>query len=1231
MRRHLVLIVTLFSLILLFQNPAKADNILEFRRGDTLLLEATLIDDLGNPIPNETIYFFDESENILIGSCKTDEYGIGRFYWTIQENVSLGLHTINATYMGNSENYILSSFEKTTINIVSDILLYYSVYDTDYERTDRNSSIYGRFVVEVIALDDLGDPLNGLSIELREGENLLTQNVTDLHGKTTLTLYSQDLGEGNHEITILTNVEDPSYIPYEDNFVINVYRMVPSIDLMNNSLDLVLGENKTKIVGSFECEGSPLPDKIVLLKDEMGNTFSTSYTDENGMFEFEVPIYKMSEEPGDYEVKVVFQGDYFYKGCEKEIPIKLKSPVHLELDYEDYVSFGSGSTITISVFDLNLEPIKNATVIVGIDGKEFEEKTNNEGTIVFYLNSTMKIGIHNLSVYFPLQSIYDGAFLNKSIYILRKPEIEFLFLPRYYSTYSEPLNVSVKLLIEGSPIADEAIILVLNGNVISREVTDEEGVARFSVSYSADEDISTLNLVVHSLRDLDRFIDENEVEFTVLFGKFIRTEVRGNVSLEERNILIELIVFDSIDGKPLDTGSLLLFLNGTVFDTFEVKSDGVEVYFEIPEGFFGKRLNITAYYEKNDLYYCSSFIEVIEIPNLSKGSLFPILPILMVTIPSSLALLVFIRRRNGVNLTRIYRGMKLKSRTVFLTLLIFMMVISTLNFGMLYSADVGASVDIELTNDVVYVGGELNFTVNHYLRYPSTGYGYVSVQVYNDLDEVILDEVYYDQGAASKNFTVKIWPENWSPVNGSCVGRIEVWVEASGYYTVWDSDVREFSVTKGNVSVEGHDVMEVSYYDPIELNLTLSNSRDPNITIPGMLVNWSVIDDNHTILLQGSKITDGDGSIYLNFSSTDIGGGNFSIRLESEGDEDYNSFAHELPLTVRNARIIVLLNLPRDYVYGRVDYDENGSKLTINVSAFGLDSFNRTRKLKDFEASWSSNFSSGTFENSSDGTKYAVVDFPRAPGFYDVWIHLNSENHEKFDGVVEVEVRERVYSILMENIPPLIPTTNYSINFKVTDETCNKTPLGEEVLIEVKYRSENSSRSIYQGSIKVSEINTITWYVPKELFLSNYTDLEIDVISFEGYVYKNASFSFRIEVSNDMRLSFPNYNDSNTISLETRRGLNQTFLIKIISSNGSGIGDLDVEMVSEDTTLDSVVTDSNGEAYLNVDLYSLYPGFNTLYLHVKVQNEMILVGSVVLILWIPSEITLVVKKTTSQV
>ena len=144
MRRHLVLIVTLFSLILLFQNPVKADNILEFRRGDTLLLEATLIDDLGNPIPNETIYFFDESENILIGSCKTDEYGIGRFYWTIQENVSLGLHTINATYMGNSENYILSSFEKTTINIVSDILLYYSVYDTDYEKTDRNSSIYGR-------------------------------------------------------------------------------------------------------------------------------------------------------------------------------------------------------------------------------------------------------------------------------------------------------------------------------------------------------------------------------------------------------------------------------------------------------------------------------------------------------------------------------------------------------------------------------------------------------------------------------------------------------------------------------------------------------------------------------------------------------------------------------------------------------------------------------------------------------------------------------------------------------------------------------------------------------------------------------------------------------------------------------------------------------------------------------------------------------------------------------
>ncbi|MHA1596670.1 MAG: MSCRAMM family protein [Candidatus Asgardarchaeia archaeon] len=1228
MRRYLFLLIVLFSLMLMFQSPVKGYDTPEFRRGDTILLEATLVDDLGNPIPNETVLFFDETENFLIGSSKTDEYGVSKLYWTIQDNVSLGLHTINTTYMGDPENYILSSFERTTIKVVSDILLYYSVYDTDSERMDRNASVYDEFKVEVIALDDLGTPLNGLSVELREGEKLLAQNVTDIDGKTTLTLHPQDLGEGEHEITILTSVDDPSYVPYEDNFLISVYKLVPSIKLINETLDLVLGENKTKILGSLECEGSPLPDKIVLLKDEMGNTFSTSYTDENGTFELEVPIYKISEEPGDYGVKVVFQGDHFYKSYEVNVPIKLRSPVYLELDCEDYVSFGSGSALKISILDLNFEPIKCCSVIVGIDGKEFEEKTNDEGIIVFYLNSTMQIGIHNISVHFPSQSIYDEASLNKSIYVLMKPEIEFITPPRYYSTYGENLNISVKLFLGGSPIADEDIVLVLNGDVISREVTDGEGKASFSFSHSSDEDISTLKLVVHSLRDLDRFLDENEVEFTVLFGKFIRTEVKGNVSLEGRNILIELMVFDSMEGEPLDTGSFLLFLNGSLFDTLEVKSDGVEVYFEVPEEFSGKKLNITAYYEMNDVYYCSSFVEVIEVPNLSKGLSFPILPILMATIPSSLAILVFIRRKNSVNLTRIYREMKLKSRPVFHILLILTMVFSTLNFSTLYGADVGASVNIELTNDAAYVGGELNFTMNYYLKYPSNGYGYVSVQVYNDFDELILEEVYYEQGFVSKNFTLKIWPEGWSPINGSCVGRIEVWVEASGYYTVWDSDTKEFSVMKGNVSIGGYDVVDLSYYDPIELNLTLSNSIDSNITVSGMLVNWSVMDENDTMMLQGSKITDEDGNICLNFSSIGLGAGNFSIRLESEGDEDYNGFIHELPLIVRDARIFVLIDLSRDYVYGKVDYDENGSRLMINVSAFGLDSLNGTHELKEFEPSWSSNFSSGKFKNSSNGTKYALVDFPRAPGLYEVWIHVDSENHENFDGMVEVEVRERPYSIIMENVPPIVPTTNYSINFKVIDETCNKTPLGEEVLIGVNYKSENSSGSIYQGSIKVSEINTITWHVPKELFLGNYMDLEMDLISFEGCVYKNSSFTFRIDISNDMKLSFPNYNDSNTISLETKRGLNQTLLIRISSSNGSGIGDLDVEMLSGSSTLDSVVTDSKGEAYLSLDSYSLHPGFNTLYIYVKIQDEMILLGSIVLILWIPSEVTLVAKEAT---
>ena len=88
-------------------------------RGDWIKIKARLLRGNGSYIENEIIYFYDQTKGILLGYNTTNSSGYATIDYQIPSDEDLGIHTINATYLGNETKYFLPSNSTTSISIHS--------------------------------------------------------------------------------------------------------------------------------------------------------------------------------------------------------------------------------------------------------------------------------------------------------------------------------------------------------------------------------------------------------------------------------------------------------------------------------------------------------------------------------------------------------------------------------------------------------------------------------------------------------------------------------------------------------------------------------------------------------------------------------------------------------------------------------------------------------------------------------------------------------------------------------------------------------------------------------------------------------------------------------------------------------------------------------------------------------------------------------------------------------
>ncbi|MFX0205942.1 MAG: hypothetical protein ACFFDT_08135 [Candidatus Hodarchaeota archaeon] len=90
----------------IFSNPTfnlsnMGQNATEVVKGQVLRIWGQLIDEIGNPIYNESIRIEDVSIGLYLGTCQTNDQGIFYYDYYISDTLQIGLHFIETSYEGN--------------------------------------------------------------------------------------------------------------------------------------------------------------------------------------------------------------------------------------------------------------------------------------------------------------------------------------------------------------------------------------------------------------------------------------------------------------------------------------------------------------------------------------------------------------------------------------------------------------------------------------------------------------------------------------------------------------------------------------------------------------------------------------------------------------------------------------------------------------------------------------------------------------------------------------------------------------------------------------------------------------------------------------------------------------------------------------------------------------------------------------------------------------------------
>ncbi len=455
-------------------NPVSAEGEIVVQRGDNITITVHLLQNgtFGDPVPDQTIEFYDQTHNTLLGNDTTNASGIASINWTIPLNFPLGPTLINATFRGNESLFLSPSTQWVLLSILSSTQIIVDYEIGPYAPGDS-------FYLTASLFDDSNTTISGSRLIVMSENVQLASSVTNSSGIALFSIQCNsswaNLGEN---IIRVIHQEDlvNFYAETEELFTIDIQKVASSLKIENNPDEVLLGGNLTIDIhlsgddGGFSAEiGVYVDDGFfdTLMTDAFGN--ATFYLDVDTRFM-----------PGLHIFQLIYEGTERYTNSSVNFELKIMSPVLLDIDIPTIPLIGNVTPIKIAVNDFFGRPFEGTLIILSDNTSEFNTSLqvlhsppNSEIQFLF----SAPPGMHYLKLVLENPFITNGTHYfsllvwSRPVLILQESNII------HYASLAQELLFTFRLTDWSGNCSHRPLQILLNDLVIFTEPTDNDGIA----------------------------------------------------------------------------------------------------------------------------------------------------------------------------------------------------------------------------------------------------------------------------------------------------------------------------------------------------------------------------------------------------------------------------------------------------------------------------------------------------------------------------------------------------------------------------------------------------------------------------------------------------------------------------------------------------------------------------------------------------------------------------------
>lgn len=488
----LLLVTTLVLLIIASGiGTASAEDELVAVRGENVIISVILLQNgtYGNPVPEQKIEFYDQTNNLLLGNNITDSNGLASINWNIPIDYSLGPTIVNATFHGNESIFLLPSYQNIIFNILASTEIV--LQDTPVMLAPGDTLSFS-----IILLDDTSNSMTNRTIFVFSDDILLSTSVTNITGSASFSIHCNNSWNviGENVIRVVHEQDIDNYYERADTLFSIEIQKIQTLIQSNFSLDSIpLSAILNLEVELRSIEGGISANLEVLL-DGSPLTVTTTDNSGNGTIHLDIDEHFSL---GSHLLTIIYNGSERYAETSFNIEFDILSPAILDFTVHTSAVIGLDTNMTISLFDILGRPIEGMFTISDIsNGRNMSIQTPHD-TIDINIEFPIwgPVGSHDILLEIRNPFVTNNSIMY-TIIVWSQPEFGLQHSNiLHYASPNQEITFIVQLTDWSGNISFQSIQLLCNGKIVSSSKTDGNGIAIITSLASNHEGLYNLSIV----------------------------------------------------------------------------------------------------------------------------------------------------------------------------------------------------------------------------------------------------------------------------------------------------------------------------------------------------------------------------------------------------------------------------------------------------------------------------------------------------------------------------------------------------------------------------------------------------------------------------------------------------------------------------------------------------------------------------------------------------------------